>query len=187
MPELDIKSLSQADIQKLTASIQVARTAPPPRGYGKTIPNPPREFPEYEFAPYPKMVLELVTKDYVEKWRHINSYDDGTGRGRSYMGAAPKIGTMNMRFATEHDIEAGFASALNGVVRLESAAHERAWNQYLANPQRYISGETVDAPTVSVRQLVQAGKAEIEDEPTPKPKPKTRRRPAGTVRVKELA
>lgn len=161
-----------AEIQKLLASGLVINNKPVGRGYGKTIPMPPKEFPEYKFHEYPKMVLEEVTKDYQEHWRFKNSYDAGNGT-RAYMGAAPKLGTKNMRFATVEDVNHGFAQAVDGPVVLTSKAHEREW-------ENYASGHKPPPPEiVSVRDV-------IAQAPTNQTITKQARRRPGKRVVKEL-
>lgn len=100
-----------------------------PGGYGINLPitpqTDPRNFPEYEYREYPKMILIPARKEDIQAWRDINSYVD-TASGRvSYMGAAPRLNSLVPLRANQEDVDAGFASAIGKELIARNLEEER--------------------------------------------------------------
>ncbi len=98
-------------------------------GYGINVPiskqTDPRNFPDYVFVEYPKMMLQVVDKDYIDAWRSRNSYiDDRTGK-TCYMSAAPKLGSKQPYVAEEADVDAGYAKTVGEPVTVNTPHEEK--------------------------------------------------------------
>lgn len=166
-------------------------------GYGVNLPitkqTDPRNFPDYVYQPYPRMMLETVDAAYVERWRQNNSYiDDRTGKV-CYMGASPKLGIEREMLATAEDVEAGFATVVNQPIIVKNADEERAVMASRGKGKPPTPAAKADvqinADASEFKQL-KADKAELERKLTAatdvKPKRKYTRRKPAIERVSEL-
>lgn len=125
-----------------------------PRGYGKTLPQPPPayewEMRPYVFHEYPKAMTEPCTMKHVEWWRQNNKYTDPRTGVTCYNGHPPKLGSMVGCLATEEDIASGFADALNEEVTVDNPEEEEIFRQMHPNAG-------ISAPVPDVRAGVVAG------------------------------
>lgn len=114
-----------AELMAMLAKFNLMQNPKIKPGYGKTIPMPRKEFPDYEYQAYPRMMHEEFTKEYLEFWRSKNSYLDAGTNKTCYNSASPKIGSNQPLRANEDDVERGYANAIGDPVIVRNSHEER--------------------------------------------------------------
>ena len=98
-------------------------------GYGINLPitpqTDPRNYPDYKYEAYPRMMHEVCTKEYVEFWRQKNGFIDDRSGKVSYLCVSPKLGSQQPLRADETDVELGYAKVIGQPVIVHNAHEER--------------------------------------------------------------
>ena len=183
-----------AELMAMLAKFNLLQNPKIKPGYGKTIPLPRKEFPDYEYQAYPRMMHEEFTKEYLDFWRGKNSYVDAGTNKICYNSASPKIGSKQPLRADEDDVELGYAKALGDPVIVHNAHEEREVLERRGLVEKQAKAKPVEVDIAGEDEMaaLRAENARLREQAgqTERPAKKKRGRPAKpdteNVRLKEL-
>jgi hypothetical protein len=117
---------------------------PIPRGYGKSIPLPPMEFPEYDPAApenqYPKQITRTATADDADAWIKLNKQHDPRS-GSWTPGGVPRKGSPIAVLTNAEDVDAGIANSVGVPLVVHSKEAEAIARQNHADELGRIEAE----------------------------------------------
>lgn len=124
--------------------------------YGKNIPLFPylvseypeghplagqKRYPDYDQkrnGPYPKMLSEPASDEYIRDFKEKNSYLDSHSGRVCYTQVAPKLGALVPMLSIGEDVDAGFALMVGHPIIVENMQRER---DFLAHRARLADGD----------------------------------------------